>query len=253
MTKPLSPDQELSLQALLRREDIRARVEHFAGGSLSEGVRARRSQSYDHCYNYFADTKDLEADLEKSCAVLGIYLASWGMFRGSTYLLKSTNSSDLAPVVRSIQQRRKALNSIDVDDYSENNVRAIREAYAEIKIALNLDKHRPITLVTKIMAAVYGCVPAFDQNFTTGLRSVLGDRAKLSAERFTTRSLQLLKAFYLANQTIFDQLHRESKTVAFDDGAVTGHHLTKAKIVDMYCFDLGAYPTWDGKQPGTTS
>ena len=38
-----------------------------------------RYTSFDYCYNYFKTTKDLTKDFEKSCLMLGFYLASWGM------------------------------------------------------------------------------------------------------------------------------------------------------------------------------
>jgi hypothetical protein len=243
MSKLLTPGEEEILQLRLRRDDIRFRVQDgFAGRPLGQGVSSNRAQSYDHCFNYFTDTPNLEDDIEKSCAVLGFYLASWGMFRGSSYLLSSTNSSDLQSVVRYIQRHRARLSAIDLDSYTDENIEAVREAYGGIKDALTLGKHRPIVLVTKIMAGVFGCVPAFDRNFCQGFRSVLGDHAKLPTERLTANSLQLLRAFYRANQKDIDDLREESRTVAFDGNVVMNRHLKNAKIVDMYCFDLGEQP-----------
>lgn len=228
------------LEKHLMRDDFRDRVEqNFAGRSLSQGVRPGPDQSYDHCYNYFADTEDLERDMEKSCAVLGFYLASWGMYRGSTYLFKHTNSSHLQGVVRLVQQNRGTLCAIDVDNYTDANVRAILDVYRDIRRAVLPGNERPFTLVTKIMMAVFGCVPAFDANFVTGFRAVLDGHAKLPSETLTAESLRLVAAFYRANRTVVDELHEESRTVAFGGDTVTGHNLTRAKILDMYCFDLG--------------
>ncbi|MGB5988764.1 MAG: hypothetical protein WBG43_03365 [Marinifilaceae bacterium] len=41
-----------------------------------------RLNSYDYCYNYFASHKGqaLLDGMEKSCLVLGFYLASWGIY-----------------------------------------------------------------------------------------------------------------------------------------------------------------------------
>jgi hypothetical protein len=229
------------LEQHLVRNDFRDRVEqNFSGRPLSQGVKSRRAQSYDHCYNYFVDTEDLEFDMEKSCAVLGFYLASWGMYRGSSYLLRRTNSSDLRDVVRLVTREREALSAIDVDDYTDDSIRAILEVYGDIKRELLPGNERSITLVTKVMAAVFGCVPAFDTYFVKGLRAVLSGNDKLPSERLTSKSLQLVAAFYRANRTDIDRLHGESRTVAFGGDAVTEHNLTRAKIIDMYCFDLGS-------------
>ena len=228
----------------LVRSDFRQRVlEGFAKRPLSEGVQHPRSQSYDHCYNYFADTADPTADMEKSCAVLGFYLASWGMYRGSSYLLKYTNSANLIPVVEYVAENRSALSAIDVDSYTDDNIAAVLDAYRAIKIAVFQDgRHWHITLVTKIMVAVFGCVPAFDSSFLRGFRTVLSRGESVSRNTLNARSLARVADFYQANQVDVDALHHESRTVAFGGSTVTAHKLTKAKILDMYCFDLGSRP-----------
>ncbi|MGB5989189.1 MAG: hypothetical protein WBG43_05580 [Marinifilaceae bacterium] len=70
----------------MKVDDINEVVEGFK----EEGDYARhRFTSFDYCYNYFASNKGqaLLDDMEKSCLVLGFYLASWGMLRGSSFLL----------------------------------------------------------------------------------------------------------------------------------------------------------------------
>ncbi len=223
----------------LFRDDLRKRVEHYAGGPLSRGVSSGREQSYDHCFNYFADN-EAAADMEKSCAVLGFYLASWGMYRGSCYLLKHTNSSVFRDVVGYIGEFRDVLGRIDVDSYTPPNIMTILDAYAAIKNAIFAGNQRHIVLVTKIMIAAFGCVPAFDRNFVAGFGSVLREHKKLPSGRLTPLSLELLAEFYYANQKTIDVLHSESRTVAFGGPTLTSHKLTKAKIIDMYFYDLGS-------------
>jgi hypothetical protein len=224
----------------LFRPDFREVVENdFAGGPLSGGVRGTRSQSYDHCFNYFADTADLTADIEKSCAVLGFYLASWGMYRGSSYLLKYTNSTHLRPVIEYVAGHREALRAIDVDVYDDASITGIIEAYQAIRVALELGQHRHITLVTKIMVAVFGCLPAYDDYFRHGLKRVLNGRAKVPEASVTALSLCSLADVYQANRDVVDELHDCSRTVLFDGSGVSRHRLTKAKILDMYCYQLG--------------
>jgi hypothetical protein len=48
-----------------------------------------------------------------------------------------------------------------------------------------------------------------------------------------------LAAFYRANLNDIDTLHNESRTVAFGNDSVTAHKLSRAKILDMFCFNLG--------------
>lgn len=235
----LSPHQLPELELYLKRDDIPMEVMKFAGRPISSGVQSRRSQSYDHCYNYFADTEDLEADIEKSCAVLGFYLASWGMYRGSAYLQREANSDHLARAVGTIQTLREALVHVDLNSYDEQNMETVLRAYQAIDDALQIKQRSRVTIVTKTMVATFGCIPAFDRNFTAGFRKVLGAHSRLPYGRIDKQVLQLLGAFYRANQAEIDRLHMDSRTIAFGTDEVTEHRLTRAKIMDMYCYQLG--------------
>ncbi len=59
-----------------------------------------RYASFDYCYNYFhpSNNNDLKKDMEKSCISLGFYLASWGMFRGSSFILEKS-SKHIEPLI----------------------------------------------------------------------------------------------------------------------------------------------------------
>ena len=68
-----------------------ARFHGATGGSTDRDPNSRDA-SFDFCFNYFQsfrDRRDIAAiaapeRLEVSCLQLGFYLASWGMYRGST-------------------------------------------------------------------------------------------------------------------------------------------------------------------------
>ena len=226
----------------LFREDLRLRVERFAGGPLSRGVAGARSQSYDHCYNYFAACPQPTADLEKSCAVLGFYLASWGMYRGSTYLFKNTSSQHFVPLISYIENQRTLLRGIDVDGYDQQHIDVLVEAYRRIRELVLPAQHTALTLVTKILAGVFGCAPAFDTYFVKGMRSVFSGRDGRSFGSFSPQALRLLYALYLDNKSLVDTLALKSTTVGFPGGASGGLPLTRAKVLDMYGFELGYRP-----------
>lgn len=231
----------------LCRDDIAAHVNNFVGGGrpLSQGVSNARSQSYDHCYNYFLENDgQLARDMEKSCAVLGFYLASWGMYRGSAFLLKHTNSAHFVRLIEYIAANASELRQVDLHVYDDSNVDRICQAYKDIgNLVLGGTRSSRVTLVTKIMIAVFGCVPAFDSFFVRGMaraQEALEPKQRLSFHTLDERRLRRLSEFYRANQDEIDKLASESRTVRFADGSVTGHRLSRAKIVDMYAFDLGA-------------
>lgn len=228
----------------LFRKDLRLRVERFAGTPLNHDVVGPRSQSYDHCYNYFAANTRPTADLEKSCAVLGFYLASWGMYRGSTYLFKNTSSQHFVPLIGYIEQHAEAMRRIDVDGYDPQRIDLLMNSYSQIRQFVLPDRHAALTLVTKIMAGVFGCVPALDTYFMKGIRSLLSSRDATAFGSFSARSLRLLNAFYLDNKQEVDGLAHELRTVQFPGGSPGGLHLTRAKVIDMYGFELGYRPSW---------
>jgi len=236
----------MGMNQSLRRDDFRQRVERFfAGGSLAKGVSHPRSQSYDHCYNYFLDNhSNLARDMEKSCAALGFYLASWGMYRGSAYLFKNTNSAHFVPLIEYIENHADELRPIDLHVYDDANIGRVCRAYKEIgDLVLEGTGSARVTLVTKIMIAVFGRVPAFDSFFNRGMARVHAPferNQRVAFHAFDELRLRRLSDFYLANQTEIDELSAESRTVGFPDGSVTGHRLTRAKIADMYAFNLGS-------------
>src|ERR1700733_4094512 len=87
--------------------DIASNLERY----LTEREPTARYASFDYCYNYFqmyreqADVSAVAAtaNIELSCLHLGFYLASWGMLRGSTDLLKRS-IKHLEPVVAAIAE-----------------------------------------------------------------------------------------------------------------------------------------------------
>lgn len=226
----------------LYRSDIYDRISHFAGGDLTAGVSSERAKSYDHCFNYFAANTRPTEDLEKSCTVLGFYLASWGMYRGSTFLFKNTNSSRFIGLIRYIEENGPALRAIDVDHYDKESIEVLRQAYADIRRLVLPEQSAALTLVTKIMVAAFGCVPAYDTYFVRGIRALAANHDRTSFGTFSTRSLELLADFYRANRVGFDDLAKTARTATFPGSSSGGRPLSKAKLVDMYVFDLGFDP-----------
>lgn len=185
--------------------------------------------------------------MEKSCAVLGFYLASWGMYRGSSYILKNTNSTQFIKLVKYLDEHGSDLRRIDVHAYDDDrNIGQIVDAYKKIgELVLGSTNSTRTTLVTKIMIAVVGCVPAFDTYFCAGMKNVQQELPKSKRVTFgelDKRRLDQLRVFYEANRHVIDELHFESRTVRFLDGDASDHRLTRAKIIDMYAFDLGINP-----------
>lgn len=199
-----------------------------------------RYTSFDYCYNYFRTTNDLTEDIEKSCLVLGFYLASWGMFRGSSFLLQKS-IKHFEPIIRYIATLDKSVWEIDVDKYDEKNIQTIIEIYKEIKSRLIDEDNADLTLITKILLGVFGFIPAFDNFFCNSFREISGGHCGF--RKVNVKSLSFIKTFYESNRTTIDRLSQETYTTYFSSGQPTTTNYPKAKIIDMYGFIGGQKKT----------
>lgn len=220
----------------MERTDIELVVDAYKSKSQPND----RLASFDYCYNYFRTTNDLTQDIEKSCLVLGFYLASWGMFRGSSFLLQKS-IKHFEPIIRYVATLDKSVWEIDVDKYDEKNIQRIIEIYKEIKSRLIDADNSDLTLVTKILLGVFGFIPAFDNYFCTSFREFTNGQCGF--RKLNVKSISFLKTFYESNKTTIDKLSAETYTTDFSTGQKTTTQYPKAKIIDMYGFTAGLKKT----------
>lgn len=199
------------------------------GDSLGRTPHGRYA-SFDYCFNYFQAHRrkaSTPQNIEKSCLELGFYLASWGMYRGSTLLLKRS-ARFLQPVISAIAEAEPSAWDIDVDKYNEPGIVDLLFTLSDrIKQAFKADNGVTQTLVTKVMLGVFGSVPAFDTNFNKGF----------STTRLSRRSLNAIYSFYVQNKPRIDELRIH--TIDFATGKETKTRYTKAKLIDMIFFIEG--------------
>lgn len=217
------------------RIDIRKNINEF----LCKRTYNERNASFDYCFNYFHSfyEKDItsklasEDNIEKSCLRLGFYLASWGMYRGSSFLLE--NSIKIYdPLIRVIAEpKSKVYWKIDVDNYTPENIEYLLDCKKIIVNALDKNKKPSDTLVTKIMLGIFGNTPAFDTNFKKGM-----EKYGYTANNFNKESLENIHKFYLAHKRDF---YRKIPTIDFLTKKDTNIIYTKAKMVDMAAFQEG--------------
>lgn len=165
-----------------------------------------------------------------SCLQLGFYLASWGMMRGSTFLLNSSVSA-YKPVIEAIAGFDSAVWEVDAPCYTEKTICLLQACKTKLAEAFDGKRKPTDTLVTKIMLGVFGNVPAFDINFVTGFRSYGFHVGK--------KSLEEVARFYNDSKSTIDQFHNEICTFDFQTGRRTNTHYTRAKVIDMICFVEG--------------
>jgi hypothetical protein len=224
-----------SVDATLLKEEIMRQdnIEEVIGKYLDLGKPEHRYSSFDYCYNYFRVEDDLTSDMGKSCFVLAFYLASWGMFRGSSFLLQKS-AKHFVKTIEYINSLEKSLWRIDVDNYNNANIDKLIGIYKNIEELVVEDQSRSVTLVTKIMLGTFGFVPAYDDYFRKSFKKI----TKCGFSSFNEKSLKAIKQFYDDNNESINKLSCEILTYDFISGNKTRINYPKAKIIDMYGFSL---------------
>lgn len=190
-----------------------------------------RYSSFDYCYNYFYSfykqdrISELSSDdnIQLSCLQLGFYLASWGMMRGSSFLLEKSVRT-FKNLVEAISEMDSKLWEIDVNNYNNENIKLLLACKNEISKALKKENNPTDTLITKIMLGVFANVPAFDQYF----------KRSLHVYKLNENSLKKIRKFYDKNKSTIDSY--EIHTIDYLNSQKTDIIYTKAKLIDMYGF-----------------
>ena len=209
--------------------DIAVNIKRFRDDRQPE----QRFASFDYCFNYFQSFReagsigDIAAadNMPLSCLHLGFYLASWGMFRGSSGL-RSRSLKQFEPVVYMIARTPCDVWTIDAHCYTEAACHKLVGTATAIEEALHYpDGSWPTrTLATKIMLGVFGNAPAFDSRVVAGLR-----KTRLTG-RFGVRALRDIGRFHDDHREVIEE-HREY-TLDFTSGQPTQRRYTRAKVID---------------------
>ena len=197
-----------------------------------------RSRSWEHCYRVFRDARtDPSPDYDYLSLHLAFYLASWGMYRGSCFLLQK-DYKVLSPVVEKILKPEydclfglacadlrnsdawaqiKKL-SDDIDDYFHPIRKEIRGREVESPVS-------PV-LITKILMGTLGCVPAYDRFFVDGIKTY-----KVTTQEYSPKSVLKLVDFYEAHN---DRLEAARRGMQCEDLTYP-----QMKLLDMGFWQIG--------------
>ena len=178
-----------------------------------------RSRSWEHCYRVFRDARtDPSPDYDYLSLHLAFYLASWGMYRGSSFLLQK-DYKVLSPIVEKVlkpeydclfglactdvrnsdvwEQLKKL--SDDIADYFD----PIRNEVSGRVVASPVS---PV-LITKILMGTLGCVPAYDRFFVDGIK-----KHKVTTQEYSLKSVRKLAEFYEEHNDRLEEARRGMRT-----------------------------------------
>jgi len=196
-----------------------------------------RYRSWEHCYGYFrsARPEGLVDNRDHAALQLAFYLASWGMYRGSSFLLRHTYTVHRGVIDLIAQPCFTALWEADFGANHNDGqfMPTIRELTDGIKKAYRpfapaIGSAQPTdTLITKVVLGTFGCLPACDRYFINGLKSE-GFKYTCLNDKFVDR----IRRFCRANLA---ELRKEQALIL----KTSRMRYPLMKLVDMHFWQIG--------------
>ncbi len=196
-----------------------------------------RYLSWEHCYKAFINYKGKIIDrkeLDFLSLHLAFYLASWGMYRGSSFLLQKDYKIHYDTILEIFKPEYEPLWSITCQEFHNNGnlklldqlCKNIRDIY--IRHRANIDGRKGVsdTLLTKILMGTLGCVPAYDRYFVKGI-----SKNKIASAVFSINSIEELALFYEKNMNILETMR---SNISCED-----IEYPQMKILDMCFWQIG--------------
>ena len=198
-----------------------------------------RFRSWEHCYKCFHDArmKYPEVDHDYLSLQLAFYLASWGMYRGSSFLLQKDYKIH-EPVVNELLKPRydclfglecKEMKKKEIQNTLEDLESFMKEYYDKIRKnvkSTEVKSKLSTTLISKILMGTLGCVPAYDRYFIDGVKEL-----KITTGTYKMKSLLKLVDFYEKNHKSF-----EATIINMN---VYGLPYPQMKLLDMALWEIG--------------
>lgn len=198
-----------------------------------------RYKSWEHCYyNFYKARNNPNADIDYLSLQLAFYLASWGMYRGSSFLLQKDYRIHTPIIEELLKSDYDPLFGIDcIEIKKENNKellmrlsKFIEDYYdgvrKEVKANQEIKNQLSGTLITKILMGTMGCVPAYDRYFIDGIKT-----HKVASGNYNMNSILMLVDFYEKNMDAFE--------IARCNMSVEGLPYPQMKLLDMGFWKIG--------------
>ena len=214
---------------------IKSSTEFYNDLKIDENGRYR---SWEHCYSHFIKARgSKEIDYDYLSLQLAFYLASWGMYRGSSFLLQKDYKVHIPVVKELLSKEYDALAGIECIEFrKESNQQLLREInsflgqyYDKIRREVKgeeLINQLSFTLITKILMGTLGCVPAYDRYFIAGIK-----KQKVTTGNYNLKSIMKLVDFYEKNSVRLEPVREKME--------VDGMPYPQMKMLDMGFWQIG--------------
>ncbi len=218
-------------------EQIKDEIDKFYESIGSQVDHRYKSWEYCHSafYEKFRQTKLSDQDIELLALHLGFYLASWGMYRGSSFLLKHYDFTIHKECVCLAFEWKELMNIDPLTNkqrYLELLFDKEKGIYDKIYThyqnkASTSNSNATMTLISKILLGIFGCMPAYDRYVDSA--SKILDIKKVKDKRPCVESII---DFANAHKAVFEH--------ALKNIDPTGKkNYTLMKIIDMFLWQYG--------------
>ena len=195
-----------------------------------------RFRSWEHCYLVFHKARmNGDANSDYLSLQLAFYLASWGMLRGSSGLLKKDYRVHIPVVEMILEDDYNDLFGISCRDLEQESTLAkleglkmrMRKHYREHGVTLT------DTLFTKILLGTFGCVPAYDDYLRKAVKHF-----KIIARQvipYNRQTITTLADYYIAHEAAFEAVRN-----AFRLHGPEAMIYPQMKVLDMGLWKIGS-------------
>lgn len=220
-----------------------------------------RYRSFEHCYLYFSKLKenlinenikyiDLNYEQkEKAMLHLGFYLASWGMYRGSSFLLQKDYNVYRKIIEIIFDDKYNDLWNIDENLMIENISNFCELSFSlhqELQNAFEKERReyfdyvgKPLPrgrvssiLTTKIIMGTIGCLPAYDRFFKSGIKHYNDSNNVKLIQLFSQNSIKKIYEFCVDNK-------KELIKIQKDISKYSKVRYPLFKLIDSYFWQIG--------------
>ena len=199
-----------------------------------------RYLSWEHCYNVFLNAKSepilTEEHIDYLSLHLAFYLASWGMLRGSSFLLQKDYKVHTEVVKELYKPEYRNLWGLKcVDLKNSENMDCLFELIVKLQSIYD-EKRRGVKevstdvsdiLITKVLLGTMGCLPAYDEYFKRGV-----GKYNVATQMLGKSSVMNLVDYYIDNETDFE-------SIRIQISEARGCNYSQMKMLDMAFWQLG--------------
>lgn len=199
-----------------------------------------RYLSWEHCYKVFKEFHNKEsitnADIEYLSLHLAFYLASWGMLRGSSFLLQKDYKVHTDIVKELYKPCYNSLWGIKYEELKkQENLNCLFSLIENLKTMYRA-KRKNIKevgtdisdiLITKVLLGTMGCIPAYDEYFKKGVA-----KNNITTQLLSKTSVMGLADYYEEFKTELEELRTEISNLRKVE-------YPQMKILDMAFWQLG--------------